>query len=137
METANVMKKIEETAAASSPSLRNIHRMKVGTFIRQGDVYLERIARLPADAGVAVADRQLAAGTTQGSRHVAEGAGVKVYAAPKKAHALTGPFVVSKERFLLTHPEHGHFSLPGGIYRTTFQRDYARERAAEIRAVAD
>lgn len=53
METTQVMARIEEKAAASSPSLRNVRRMKIGDVIRQGDVYLERIALLPADTGVA------------------------------------------------------------------------------------
>lgn len=137
MKTAiEVARQIEQAAERTTPALRTIESMKVSEVVRQGDLYVERIARLPKSRGPKTANRQLAIGETQGSRHVAEG-DVTVYATAKDADALTGPVIVARERWTLTHPEHGHFSLPAGKYRTRYQRDYARERAEELRRVQD
>lgn len=140
MQTAiEVVTQIERKAAESTPSLRVVKRMKVGAVVRQGDLYLERLAALPKELGKRTADRQLAIGQTQGSRHVIDPApeGLEIYAPPKDANALVGPVVSSPNRIRLTHPEHGHFDLPAGIYQVRYQRDYAKERAEEIRRVSD
>ena len=137
MDTLQTFQKIEQAAKANQPKLRLITQMAVGEAIRQGDLYLERIAKLPNNV-VATTNRQLATGETQGSRHVATGA-VEIYNLDKKdaANPLAGPVISAQQTWTLTHPEHGHFTLPAGCYRTVYQRDYARERAEEIRRVTD
>lgn len=112
--------------------------MGIGEAVRQGDVYLTRLADLPDDRGAATDNRQLAPGSTRGSRHiVAAQSDVTITAPPKGSTVLVGPVIESRSRLLVEHPEHGHIDLPPGIYQTSFQRDYARERAEEIRRVQD
>ena len=135
MDTLQTFQKIETAAKGNQPKLRLITEMSVGEAIRQGDLYLERIAKLPKDV-TATTNRQLAIGETQGSRHVATGP-VEIFNLKKNDNPLAGPVISAKDAWTLTHPEHGHFTLPAGCYRTAYQRDYARERADEIRRVTD
>lgn len=130
---------IQRAAEATAPSLRVVEAMAIGDVIRQGDLYVERIAKLPEKRGKKTKNRQLAIGQTQGSRHVIDPApkGLAIYAPRDGANALEGPLVVTKESWTLTHPEHGHFSLPAGVFAVRYQRDYARERADELRRVQD
>lgn len=130
MQTAiEAMKAIETAAATHGPELRMVRTMKVGQVVRQGDIYIERVAKIPQDA-TPRADRQLAPGSTQGSRHVVEG-DATLYDR-LKASPLHGPLIDAPERFVVTHPEHAHVSLPSGKYAVTFQRDYAQEEAARV-----
>lgn len=124
---------ISQAAKESRPELRQIEKIKVGEAIRQGDVYLIRIQRKPEGFTAKTNNRQLAPGTTQGSRHVLA-AGPTIYAKPKDADVLVGPVIVSKERFLLEHPEHAHFSLPAGTYQCRYQQEWSE---VERRAVRD
>lgn len=113
------------------PDTRIVDAIAVGQAIRQGDVYLLRIER-PAALGAMIADRQLAPGTTQGSRHVlGDGPGIH---AGGSDDPLLGPVIIADERFVLAHPEHAHFSLPAGCYQVRYQQDL---REAERRAVRD
>ena len=132
--------RIEAAAKATAPSLRVIYKMQVGDVVRQGDLYLELLAGVPKKHGKRTTNAQLAIGETQGSRHVIDPrpTGLEVFSPPAGATALEGPIVVSRrERIRLTHPEHGNFDLPPGVYRVTYQRDFAKERAQELRRVAD
>lgn len=135
-----------EKIASTTPDaeVRACRRIEVGHAVHQGDVYLHRVA----DAhprGAELGTRQVAVGTTVGSRHVAEGEGVKVYAGAKvppsvdkwlaskaggqvedKAAfraAVLGPVVVATGPWALTHPEHAHHSLPAGCWQVTYQVD--------------
>ena len=104
----------------------------VGDYWRQGDIYITKLESIRSAGDVSIPDteiRQLAPGTTQGSRHIVEG-DATVYA--RSGDALTGPVVVSKG-CTITHPEHGNVKLPPGVYGITYQRAYAEER----RRVAD
>lgn len=107
-------------------STRVVHKMDVGQGVRQGDIYIFRVE--PSHPhGAPSKSRQLAKGSTQGSRHVAEGQ-VKVYEgtkAPRWASegTFTGPFIESGERFTISHPEHAHVELPPGCYQVTHQMD--------------
>lgn len=107
---------------------------------RQGDVY---VMRVPDSAvfGKPTQDRQLAPGTSKGSRHVVAGEAEMFtdWEAPKmlfaKAatalgvnrerilEALKGPAIRSKGAFRITHPEHADYTLPGGSYITWGQLD--------------
>lgn len=157
-------KRIEEKASASEPSARKVREEANGSGGRQGDVYMLRLGpatkdkakileyvealrasakprenslmNLPREIGTMTHVRQVAVGDGIGSRHIAEGS-LTVYSAPGGAYALVGPIVVAYEPWMLTHPEHGHFDFSAGCYQTLYQRDYASERAEEIRRVTD
>jgi hypothetical protein len=120
-------------AAQEAQELRVHETMKIGDIAHQGDVYLMRIKSRPKDWKSKTANRQLAPGTTQGSRHCIAGE-VTLFAPPAGADPLLGPVIESKDGFCLTHPEHAHHQLPAGIYQTGYQRDQAEE---ERRAVRD
>ncbi|MDP2705073.1 MAG: hypothetical protein Q8O71_01590 [bacterium] len=120
---------IQAAAQAAASDVRHVHAIAHGQYVRQGDVLLVRVAD-GHPHGPALPSRQLAEGTTQGSRHVAE---APCYAATTPppgaaATAFLGPCVVSPERFVVTHPEHAHFSLPAGTYQVVQQRDERTQR---------
>ena len=103
---------------------RVIDEIGVGQWCRQGDLYVERVGE--AGGGTLTANRQLAPGTTQGSRHTVD-ASVKVYSATDarvRDNRLLGPVVESDTRFTISHPEHAEFSLPAGIYQISYQVDW-------------
>ena len=131
--TVETFQKIEKKAAESAPFTRKIVNMEIGDVIRQGDVYIERVEKIAPGKETG---RQLAAGNTQGSRHVASGDSVTVYEATGD-NILLGPSIHATRGWTLTHPEHGHFEMPAGNFCVRFQRDYASERAEEIRRVQD
>jgi hypothetical protein len=141
---AIAIKSVAETAPRRE--VRYIKQCKVGTVpAHQGDVYLHRVVETWPRGNI-LGTRQIAVGDTQGSRHVAEGDGVTVYAgknlpecfaAPTWAASLTpkqikdiflGPVIVADKRFKLTHPEHAYHCLPAGVYQVTYQAD-SRARA--------
>lgn len=118
---------------------RAVHEVRVfvkvapGEIIRQGDVYIHRVPDGHAK-GAERTDRQLAIGTSRGSRHVAELPSVVyegVTAPPGCRSTLLGPRIVSGERFVVTHPEHAHVSLPAGHYQVTHQMDARTMRRVE------
>lgn len=115
---------------AESPlkETRVVDAMEIDDWVRQGDVYLVRIAR--ADDWKETKNRQLAIGTTIGSRHTVDDS-VTVLANPTNGQVMRegvktvcrGPQVVSNDRFTVGHPEHADISLPGGTYQVQFQVD--------------
>lgn len=136
MQTLTPIEAHERVAAAAREPLteiRNVDAIAVGEWIRQGDVYLERVSKRPSEWKEKTKNRQLAPGATQGSRHILA-AGPTIYAKPTGADILLGPVIVAKDRFVLEHPEHAHFSLPAGTYQCRYQQDYAEK---ERRAVRD
>jgi len=119
--------KAAKTQVIGSPSL--------GDVVRQGDIYLVCIDKLPA--GKKTENRQLAEGNTQGSRHIVTG-DVQIVT-PNSAHpgvdrVLCGPAFHCNEAAEVTHPEHGNKILPKDTtWRVTFQRSFAEE----VRRVQD
>lgn len=120
--------------APHDPDLRITRRIEVGSVVQQGDVYLHRVADDHARGKqIGVGAVQVALGTGNGARHIAEGA-VEVfegralpdYVEPPMdvdAGEITGPLVMAKETWLLTHPEHPHHRLPAGCYQVSYQFD--------------
>ncbi len=116
-----------------------------GDVVRQGDLYLVRLSR-PIH-GRPFGSRQLAPGTTQGSRHIVVGDCEihtvdqeiataelnQLVPATKGQQQLIGPVVLASGPVTIEHPEHGHRTLPPGTYLVTYQRTWANE----IRRVAD
>lgn len=107
-----------------------------GQGVRQGDVYIVLLDNVPAGfVRQTTWDRQLAPGTTQGSRHVLDSQdGVEYYARPN-ATEFTGPVLVITDIREITHPEHGHWILPPGIYGISYQR--TQDVLDQQRRVAD
>ncbi len=134
-ETEKALEKVAEIEAAAGrqdATIRTVRRIEEGHYVRQGDVYLYRVAG-DHPRGAAMGSRQVAVGSTVGARHVADGA-VEVFAgaspAPKfKADrrydpaVLTGPVVEASETWTLTHPEHAHVRMPAGTYQVHYQAD--------------
>ena len=133
MQATEVFELIQAEAkriAESTPKIRFVRTVQIGQWIRQGDVYLTRVDKMPPGKVIRTDSVKLHPGASDGSRHMAEGnlAYVDIRG------PLEGPVIECPERFLVTHPEHIHFSLPSGIYQTTYQRDLELEG---IRAVED
>jgi hypothetical protein len=121
--------------------------LEPGDAYPQGDLIFWCIDKMPKK-GDAYVGRQLAPGTTQGSRHLADG-NVDLYIPdeesateilarlfPKtKGHTqFFGPVILVTEEFTATHPEHGHRTFVGTkTYLTTYQKVWMNE----IRRVHD
>ena len=129
--------------ATAAESIRNaepatIADMSAGDVVRQGDLYLVAIDAAPVPTGP-YPGRQLAPGATQGSRHVVEGDCTlytpqaasaqailnRLIPATKGVRHFFGPAVLAAGPVTITHPEHGHRTLPAGTYLTTYQRTWA------------
>jgi hypothetical protein len=137
-ETLNRLNRDAETIRNTAPV--DLSNMEPGDEHRQGDL---RIIRLPdgyvaknASRFVQVfkPSRQLAPGTTQGSRHeLSTLDGIKVYRL-QEATEVDGPVIEADIPFAINHPEHGDaINLPAGCYAFPGQRAYADE----LRRVAD
>lgn len=125
---ATALSEIEEAAQKHAAEPRFVRVVGPDDVVRQGDVYLT----LAPDAMKSGAERgsaQVAVGTTVGSRHVATGS-VKVLERVD-ARVLEGPIVEATDRWVLTHPEHAHVSLPAGRYAVHYQNDLTTNRAVE------
>lgn len=125
-----------QTAATPRPEVRDFRAATIGQVARQGDVYLHRVSDVHGH-GPETRNRQLALGTTQGSRHVVEG-DVTVYEGRTlpdwcEAGTFLGPcLVVGESGAVVTHPEHAHVALGPGCYQVTHQMDAAtRQRVAD------
>ena len=99
-----------------------------GDMWAQGDVGILCIESVPAGATlIEKPSRQLAPGTTQGSRHcIADMATVRLYRVAD-ANPLDGPVIDAPHGVTVEHPEHGDISLPSGVYAVIYQRAYADE----------
>jgi hypothetical protein len=116
-----VVRSIVEGARAASREVRFVRACAPGEAVRQGDVYLYALAAPPRH-GAELSSRQLAPGTSVGSRHVLAGPGALHARAILDAH--DGPYLHARSRVTITHPEHAHISLPAGWYEVRFQVDY-------------
>jgi len=126
MKTAVEAHREIEAAAVPRQEVRLIRSMSPGQAVRQGDIYIHCVAGGHAH-GPEAPTRQLALGETMGSRHLAL-APCEVYVGTTlpewcRPETFLGPLIVSKDRFVVGHPEHAHISLPGGAYQVTHQMD--------------
>ncbi len=133
---AESLKRVKESAEKidRSKSQRFPEAASPGDCFRQGDLYLTLLDGIPKGAvREKQPDRQLAPGTTQGSRHCLDSlAGVKAYRLADPT-PLDGPILDLAEERTVEHSEHGHVTLPPGVYGVTYQRQFADE----IRRVQD
>jgi hypothetical protein len=143
--TLEVIQRIESEAPAISEP-RFIHSIKVGEAIRQGDIYVMRLAptadnfikqpqrdnqtnsfkdnpvKIVVKDYITPGQNQLVPGFTMGSRHMVEQTDkVKVLINPTTTSPIVGPVIVAKDRFTISHPQHAHFSLPEGCYGVFYQ----------------
>lgn len=145
--TKTITRKKHEVIVNDAPTL--LATFEPGDCAHQGDLIIVCISKLPAGAKPRT-NRQLAEGTTQGSRHILERG--EVYDAPKAelrrlvkeatgaeiADEYLGPVFVSPEASTcddLSHPEHGNQGFPAGaVCAVVYQRNRdAEEREARVR----
>jgi hypothetical protein len=122
--------------------------MTTQTHYRQGDVFIERVAKVPKTAKAQKPGKVivLALGTATGHHHALESKTAVEWwqAAPAPAVATEKSrkeaglardlyFTLTKPAEVV-HPEHSAFRLPEGVYRVMRQREYSPEA---IRNVAD
>lgn len=127
--------RIAEAARKPITETRNVTAIAVGEFARQGDVYLERISSLSKD-WTKTGNRQLAPGTSPGSRHVVT-KGPTLFVSPeliprentRTGVRLLGPQIEAREPFTVEHPEHAHITLPPGLYQASYQLDFQQQQA--------
>ena len=115
--------------------------------VRQGDLYLVCLPALP-NAVMSYKGRQLAPGTTQGSRHIIAGdctiitpSGAEIADLVNKAlpnagvqPELVGPVIQCRGDCTVTHPEHGNKVLPDdSVWAVVYQRAYGED----VRRVQD
>ena len=131
-----------EAQEKATPEVRDVRKTLVpGKVVRQGDVYLVRVAEGKAMGGKEIiATGQLVDGTTRGSRHIAAGEGVTVYRDPLprsalpecvRPDALLGPVIVAKVEFTVAPPEHAHVRCPAGKYQVIHQLDAATRQRVQ------
>lgn len=136
--TLDTIQKIQRSAR-HMPEVRVIPEMKIGQVVRQGDIYIERVAALEGK-GKAVQSRQLAPGTSKGSRHiVSESESVTLWETKPtlngKAAFQVGAGIEAEGDVTVTHPEHAWIKILGDkvkrFYQVFFQADYARKERAK------
>ena len=141
VDAAEAVKMIEAAAEVADHAIRHVERFVVGKVAgRQGDVYFHMVAEGHPHGKVRVGDeaRKLAVGAQMGARHIAEPPAVCYEGTTLPATGkllpnvrpvdVMGPYIESPERFVVTHPEHAHVSLPAGTYQVQHQVD-ARTQA--------
>lgn len=132
---SQLLEKIQEISnAPADDTIRITRRIEIGHAIQQGDLYIFRVADdHPRGDQIGKGSVQVAMGTGNGARHVAEG-DIKAFAGKKLPEGvkapmdvepgeITGPVVVAAKTWALTHPEHPHHRLPAGTYQVTYQFD--------------
>jgi len=129
---------LQSAQSATNLDVRDARCLKVGDIVRQGDVYFHIVPE-SFPHGAARADRQLAVGTTQGSRHIAEPP-AEVFEGTTLPNVcdrgtFLGPFfrTAPGEDMQVSHPEHA-FTLfgDGQCVQVTHQTDMiTRQRTAD------
>lgn len=129
-----VVKTIQKSAK-TMPEVRVCPEMKVGQFARQGDIYVELVES--ASKGKPMNSRQLAPGTSKGSRHIVQDLeGVKVFESTvsnigNRARFQIGPVIEADKDFCITHPEHAWMKLKKGVYQVWYQLDFSRKQKVQ------
>lgn len=118
------------------PETRFADKLAIGEVIHQGDIYLQKIEKVPPFASLSQT-RQLARGNSQGSRHIVSGSCL-VWNTDTLGKKLTtdygttivGPVIESPDEYVtVTHPQHADHSIPPGIYQCYLQYSYATDKA--------
>ncbi len=96
--------------------------------MRQGDVFLELVERLPEGSEAVKGPLVLAEGEVTGHAHRVQGGRAKLFEAAGER------FLRVTARATLAHEEHAPITLTRGVYRVIIQREYHPQ---EFRNVAD
>ena len=122
-----------EQVVSHAESIKNNEPQRVetcspGDSWAQGDLLLVCLDKMPADCmRLPKQERQLAPGTTQGSRHCLDSlSGITLYQLSSPT-PLDGPVIMSDREVTVEHPEHGHITLPAGCWGVVYQRAFADE----------
>lgn len=110
-----------------------------GFIVRQGDILLRQVDKLPAKAEKVARKRGerviVAEGEVTGHHHAIADRGVEQYRIPGDTDAqFLRVLAEAGEGVSLVHDEHETIKLPAGDYEVVGQREYSPE---EIRRVAD
>lgn len=102
-------------------------------IVRQGDVLLERVAKLPETAKKQKVNGSviLAYGEATGHHHAIHKGSVRVY---KEPDTQVTYIEIAEAMAALEHQEHATIMLEPGVYKVGLQREY---HPKEIRRVAD
>lgn len=102
---------------------------EIGVPVAQGDINLWLLSKLPDNAIETVPNRQLAPGTTRGSRHCIKAEDIPYVKFYRLANPnpLQGGIMVFDREVTIEHPEHGDQVWPAGIVAVTYQRRHAAE----------
>ena len=122
------IEKLEVVAKETADNKPRTCKHKIGTYGRQGDIYLHPVSPDHAH-GAKTENRQLAEGESRGSRHIIEG-DVKLFLGTTLPKSVTdrtflGPMIeVGPKGATVTHPEHAHVNIvDAGCYQITHQMD--------------
>jgi hypothetical protein len=114
----------------------------VGDGVWQGDLGIEIIAEVPREysrvAKPTAQHKQLVPGVTEGAKHCLDSlSGVDLYHPSgwgPDYSGLQGPALVLTEERTITHPAHGHVSIPAGnTVLCRYQREFDAEQQRERR----
>jgi hypothetical protein len=98
-------------------------------FLRQGDICLEKIEKMPTGLvakGTALEIR----GEREGHVHQIEG--VQVFAPPEQQEQERSVFFVAVAvKTVMVHGDHGDLPVPPGTYRVTQFQEYQNPRAVD------
>lgn len=129
MQATTIIKQIHEHGLSiADDSTVRVHPV-IGVPVAQGDINLWLLPELPSGVIEAAPNRQLAPGTTRGSRHCIADKDmnhVKFYRLPNP-NPLQGGIMVFDKETTIEHPEHGNQIWPAGIVAVTYQRRHAAE----------
>lgn len=110
--------------------------MKKRFQVRQGDVLVEAVDKIPAAAKAVKPDNGrtiLAYGEVTGHAHALPGSVAKLFRVADES-SITGTYLSVIKPTALKHEEHAPIEIPVGKYRVVIQREYSPEA---IRQVAD
>jgi hypothetical protein len=127
---SDLQEKLKEIGNAAELDVRICRRAEIGTVLQQGDVYLHRV---PDDHphGKELGSRQVAVGEGIGSKHMAIGNRVSVFAGVELPSGVStdfksemlGPLVISPKPWQLVHPVHPAHEVCEGAWQVTYQID--------------
>ncbi len=97
---------------------------------RQGDVFIQKIARLPKDVKPRAKDKRviLAYGESTGHEHAIINDDVESFIDTNGRLYLR-----AKKELEVTHQDHGMIVLPKGVYVVTVQREYTPEAIRNVK----
>ena len=116
----------ERAKANADPSPRVMTEWPVGSWTRQGDITIHRVAD-DHKRGPMAKSKQLAIGDSRGARHIIQGAskiyqGVQLPPASTDARTPLGPLFVVTASEVIDHPTHANIDIRvPGVYQVTYE----------------